>query len=451
MLAIPIRDLRDYGRALLSADLVEIRFDLLPSIHLEELKSLDLSKAIFTVRKMSQGGSFQGSEHEREALITKLINLQPAYFDIEEDASPSFIEHLLKNYPSTKLIGSSHNFKFTPEKIPYDDRFHYFKFASYANSTLDSLRILEWIRKHPQKVIGIAMGEHGIITRILAKSCGSALSFASLDEGSETAPGQMSYKELNEVYRYQDLNHKTAFYGVIGKPVSQSLGAITHNGVMREKGINGVYVRMEIDPSELASFFPLAQSVGFKGLSVTMPLKEAVIPFMSELDEDSRGIQAVNTVQWVEGKWKGYNTDGIGCLKAIGDVAHKKVIIIGAGGASKAIAYSLRKAEAQVIVLGRSPSQGVYPMDKIGELTKEGYDILINATPDPLPIDPKFILKKAFVMDIKNRTYPSSLLDFTEKGLNGLAMYRHQAAYQDKIWFGLEEDEAFDIIKKLLP
>lgn len=349
MLVIPIKKIEDFDRAQLLGDLVEFRLDLFEMVDLKKLKTFPLSEVIFTLRIKEQGGQFKGSEKERQTIIKSLLELNPGYFDLEADMDPHFIENVMKDHPKTTFIGSTHNFIETPLELPFDSRFPIFKMATLAQSTIDSLKVLKWIQEHRGRVAGMAMGEKGLITRVLGKPSGSVLSYAALDSENETAPGQISSKELKEIYRFDELNEKTTFYGVIGKPVNNSLGHLIHNNLMREKEINGVYVRMEVDPSELSLFLPLAKEVGFKGLSVTMPLKEAVVPFMQKLHEDVREIESVNTIK-INDHFEGYNTDSY----------------------------------------------------------REGYDI------------------------------------------HGLPMYIHQASIEDEIWFNIDREEAYNIIKKSL-
>jgi 3-dehydroquinate dehydratase/shikimate dehydrogenase len=334
------------------------------------------------------------------------------------------------------LIVSCHNFEETPADLdqvlawlqerPAD----LYKIATTAHSTLDALRMLEFVKNHPG-VIGLCMGPLGAITRILAPVVGTPLMYACVDD-TPNPLGQLSVSTLEEVYHFRALNRATRLYGLIGDPVEASIGHRFHNDAFRKAGENAVYLKMAVRPSELKEFLVYAQKLDFKGLSVTMPLKEAILPYLDEIDPEAQAIGAVNTLVFEDGKIKGFNTDGSGALKALGDVAGKKAVVLGAGGASKAIVYALRQAGAEVVAANRSLKPGYIGLDEV----PNQYDILINATPHPLPLEPAKIVPGSTVMDISiNET--TLLHEARAKGcvcLSGSLMYRHQAEEQQLKW-----------------
>ncbi len=288
-----------------------------------------------------------------------------------------------------KVIRSYHNFHSNEAREGVD------KLAVMAESTLDALRMLK-TRKAP---IQVCMGEKGQLTRILGPVFGNLIDYTYLDEPS--APGQLSLHELLYDYNYRQLNPETEIYGLIGGDVSKSFSPRVHNGVMRALGINAVYVKMSIEPKELEEFFSLAKDLNFRGLSVTMPLKEKVIPYLDELDPLAAEISAVNTISFKNNKLIGYNTDGIGAIEALGCVKNKRIILLGKGGAAKAIAYVATLHGAQTQMLGR------------GELPTHPYDLLINCTPADLPAP----------------------LNIHSTSPFGREMFINQAVHQYRIWF----------------
>jgi len=345
--------------------------------------------------------------------------------------------------PSVKgapLIVSWHNYKETPENLeevlswmqerPAD----FYKIATMAHSTLDALRMLELVKNHPG-VIGLCMGSLGAITRILAPLVGTQLMYACIEEASNPL-GQLSLHTLLNVYHFRDLNADTQLYGLIGDPVEQSIGHLFHNSAFRQAGQNAVYVKMALKASEVGDFLVYAKKLNFRGLSVTMPLKEIILPYLDEIDAEAEAIGAVNTITFEAGKIKGFNTDGKAALKALGPVIKKRVIIIGAGGASKAIAYTLKQGGAEVIVANRSSKPGCLSLNEI----PDHYDILINTTPNPMPIDPAKIVPNSTVMDIG--IHETLLLrEARTKGcvcLSGSEMYFHQAMEQRLKWLAYE-------------
>ena len=326
-------------------------------------------------------------------------------------------------------ISTYHNFIETPDDLEavldQMPEATIYKIATFANSTTDALRMLSFVQKHPN-VAGMCMGELGQITRILAPVVGSRLNFASL--GQPTAPGQMEAKELQETYYYRKLNRQTELYGLIGHPVAHSPSHKTHNAFFQRQGVNAVYVKMSVAENELEQVFSLAKKIGFKGLSVTMPFKEKISPYMDVLDEDAAKIGAVNTIAFSDCT-KGYNTDGVGALNALGSVWNKRLVILGAGGSAKAIAFEAKKRGAFVFMHSR----------RYGNLNEiPDYDILVNTTPNPCPIELNQLRPGKVVMDITiSHAHSPFLKQAKVLGcpiIEGEAMFHLQAKEQFSIW-----------------
>lgn len=252
------------------ADGVELRLDLFAS---PQLASLPPFPVMLTVRKAACR-----SEEQREALIEQLLKLEPPFFDLEYDMREDFLSRVLKSYPKTQFVLSYHNFQETPADLEsiYQAMSRYsaytYKIAVFCRSTNDALRTLLFAKKYPS-VSAICMGEKGSFARVLGPVIGNRINYAALD--APIAPGQLCLDELISIYRYPKLKSDTALYGLIGDPVEQSQGHLYHNNALKD----AVYVKMCVKPEELSEFFPLAKAIGFRGLSVTMPLKEKVLPF----------------------------------------------------------------------------------------------------------------------------------------------------------------------------
>ena len=200
-------------------------------------------------------------------------------------------------------------------------------------------------------VIAISMGTHGQISRILAPIFRNPITYASLAEELQSAPGQLSAELLLNRYHYASLRPHTSLYGLIGDPIDKSISDATHNALFHHLGLNAVYVKMVVKAEELPEFFHFAKQLPFKGLSVTMPLKESVLPHLDHIDSKARNIRAVNTLVFDEGMISGFNTDGIGALNAIEQVKpvkNQRVVLLGAGGSAKAIADEAHQPGAQL-------------------------------------------------------------------------------------------------------
>ena len=467
--------LLDQGKAYV--DGIELRLDLFTQIDFpglkDFLKSCELP-VMFTVRRSDQGGAFSGNEAERLNLLESLCSLQPAYIDLEYDVPLEFRKKLFENFPQISFLSSYHDFSKTPEnleevfdqiKTPYA---HLYKMAFAAKSSLDALRLLVFLqsRRKDENVIAISMEENGAISRILTPIVGGLITYASLAEGVSTAPGQILAKELCEVYRFHQLNDQTQIYALIGDPVNKSLGHLVHNAVFDEAKMNAVYVRINVKPEELSSFFTSILKLAFKGLSITMPHKESVIAFLKTSSE-TQAIHACNTIKIEDGSLIGYNTDGIGALNAIeqkGKVFGRHIVFIGAGGAARALIFEASKRGATVTVINRTSEKAkeIAKMvnangggfDLLPEVCKKGYDILINCTPDTDPIEDQWILRDKIVMDL---IYVPKMTPFLTKALQkdcqivyGYEMFIGQAIEQERIWFpkGVDFEKAYAIIEE---
>lgn len=434
---------------------VELRLDRFPEINKNLLRNLIETSSyplMFTLRKATHGGGFSASETERESLIEQLLLLEPDFFDLEYDMNPVFLNRVLQKYKKTKFILSYHSFEETPQNLYeiYQAMASFlvygYKIATFAKSTNDALRLLLFARKHPQ-VSAICMGEKGQFARVLGFVCGNLLNYASLQEGKETAPGQISVHDLVHIYGYTRLGPHTKLYGLIGDPVSKSHGHLYHNEVFRKKQLDCVYVKMQVQPEELSDFFPLARDLGFQGLSVTMPLKEEVLPFLQGVDPQAQFIGAINTLVFTKGQMIGTNTDGIGALDAIEkrrSVFGKQVVIIGAGGSARAIAFEAHRRGSRVFVCNRTLQKAQKLAQEIG--CKAGllsdlplvYDILINCSPVLPDIDPQKILSSALVMDVVYVPRETPFLLMAKNAgcevLCGEEMFFNQAASQLAKW-----------------
>jgi 3-dehydroquinate dehydratase/shikimate dehydrogenase len=365
------------------------------------------------------------------------------------------------SHTNVKIICSYHNFEKTPHDLPeilarmQKPFFYGYKFSCLANSSLEGMRMLLFVRKctsEGKRVSGMCMGEKGQFTRVLGKICGSFMTYASMDATSSLAPGQLSAHEMLEVYQYKNIDASACIYGIIGGSTAASLSHFIHNRVMKAFNLHSIYVKIDLVPEELGEFFSLAKDLGVRGLSVTMPLKESVISFLDEIDMEAKKIGAVNTISFQNGKSKGFNTDGKGALDAIeerGSIQGKRVVILGAGGAAKATSYVALQRGASVTILNRSVDKALTLASQFGlrgggleqmeEEYKLRYDVLVNCTPNPLPISPEYILSSAVIMETKNVPKETELLiDAKKKGAKivyGYEMLCRQAVLQEEIWF----------------
>ena len=448
--------LAEMEKAFPFADLFELRLDFFDDgAHLGEIVSQSRLPILFTFRKQEQGGGRRISERERLEKIEQFLEMGPAYADIEADTDPKFIERIGKKFPEIKLIGSYHNFEKTPEDLGsvlrgmHNPHFSIYKIAVHAQSTIDLLRLMVFAREESKKgsLTCIAMGDLGQPSRVLGPVVGNAIDYSALEE-EKGGLFQYSLKTLHERFHYRSLNRETEVFALVVNPVVHSPGDVFHNEIFRKENRNAVYLKLRLDREELESFFPLFRRLPFKGLSVTIPLKETIIALLDQIDPMAAIIGAANTVTRQGSLAIGTNTDASGALNAIEKhfhVENKKIAILGAGGTARAIAYEAKKRGAIVEVFNRTLERAQSLASSLGvkahpieEITSRSYDLLINTIP---PVEEEIfdylcIPQKAIVMDVVYRETPL-MKTAKQKGcrcIYGEEMFIEQAKLQQLTW-----------------
>ncbi|TES84098.1 MAG: shikimate dehydrogenase [Hadesarchaea archaeon] len=261
---------------------------------------------------------------------------------------------------------------------------------------------------------------------------------------------------------------KLKLFALIGDPVGQSLSPAMHNAAFRALGLNCAYITLRVPKPTLANAIAGVRALGIAGLNVTIPHKISIISLLDELDESANLVGAVNTVKNNRGKLIGFNTDGEGALRAleekIGSVKGKEVVLLGAGGAARAIAFSLARVGARLTIANRtvpraqalasaveqklSTNVKVASLNR-AELTKalKNVDVLINATSvgmrpkiDKTLVRANMMRRGLVVYDIVYQPLRTKLLREARraggKTIDGLGMLVHQGALAFEIWTG---------------
>jgi 3-dehydroquinate dehydratase/shikimate dehydrogenase len=503
------------------ADLIELRFDCLKidefDLAIQKLNEKTFSipflatfrpKSDLAISGWPGGGKLNSdiNENSREETFyrkegwKKISNLQNIKMvDFETDILLEFLssdpaEKMVVFDPKTdnqlkskEIIISEHFF----EKIPKNPeetfdgmdaeekgglKIKTIKIATQINEITESIslwKLFDRARVRSVGVIPIGMGEAGKWTRILGLAYGSPITYASLEEGNETAPGQISARDLKEVYRVKELNNETEIYGIIGNPVSHSLSPYMHNAAFNHHQLNAVYIPFKV--SDLDKF--ISRMVreetreidwNLKGFSVTIPHKETIIKHLDHIDEDAKAIGAVNTVRIVDGKLHGYNTDAKGfiepLLNSYGNLKNVKVAVIGNGGAARACIYALKKEEANITIFARNPQKAEKLANEFNVDLKElnipnselstqhpalsTQHILINTTPlgtvgkleNETPLKSERLKNLHLVYDLVYNPFETKLIREAKKvdvpTIGGLAMLVAQGMEQFEIWTG---------------
>ncbi len=247
----------------------------------------------------------------------------------------------------------------------------------------------------------------------------------------------------------------TQVYAVIGRPLDHTLSPAVHNAAFQATGLNAVYLALPTD--DPAGALAGARALGLKGLSITIPHKEAALAGVDEVEAEARTLGAINTVVIRDGFLKGSNTDApaiVACLEKAGPVSGRRALILGTGGAARAAAFGLSQAGAEVIVAGRRADRVAGLARDLGvrgiswaEIGTENPELVINATPvgmwpqaDETPLDVSGLDPGTVVLDMVYNPLQTRLLTLAQdRGLttvSGLEVFLDQAARQFELWTG---------------
>jgi 3-dehydroquinate dehydratase/shikimate dehydrogenase len=458
--------------ALKDTTFIEFRLDYLPkpAAALPALKQFVSENSagtfVATCRCKDNGGRFEGSNTAALEILLKAAEAGFQLVDIELES----VEKLPKNTmqklrdAGAAVILSFHDFKQTGDLDAVYARMEPFapdfmKVVPTARSLTDNLKLMHFLERMEDRsnasIVGICMGEAGIISRVLGLRAGSAFTFAAASLGDETAPGQIAARTLLETYRIDQVDVATKVFGVAGDPIKSSLSPLMMNTAFRRETVNAVYLALQTKNVE--DLFKLAREIPIQGLSVTMPLKEGVIPFLERTDPLSMKIGAVNTISRLpDGKFYGFNTDVagiVGPLERRLSLRNAKVLVLGAGGAARAAVFGCRNKGAEVWILNRTPETAQKLARQAGAktirrdaLAKQPFDVIINATPAGMSgnktaaiLAPEE-LNARLVFDLVYNPIETPLLRMArQKGLaviSGVEMFVQQGARQFEIWTG---------------
>ncbi|XP_002512299.3 bifunctional 3-dehydroquinate dehydratase/shikimate dehydrogenase, chloroplastic [Ricinus communis] len=377
----------------ISADVVEIRLDCLRNLNprqdLEILIKQSPLPTLVTYRPIWEGGQYEGDETKRQDALRLAMQLGANYVDVELEVAHEFNNSIYGKKPDNfKVIVSSHNFHNTPSSEAIANLVariqatgaDIVKIATTALDITDCARIFQIMVHCQVPVIGIVMGERGLISRLLSPKFGGYLTYGALEAGAISAPGQPTAKDLLDLYNFRLIRPDTKVYGIIGKPVGHSKSPLLFNAAFKSVGLNAVYVHFLVDDVE--KFFSTYSSVDFaSGCSCTIPHKEVALKCMDEIDPIAKKIGAINNIiRRPDATLMAYNTDYIGAIDAIEDglrelngavpagtspLAGKLFVVLGAGGAGKSLAYGAAQKGARVVVANRTFERAKELADKV--------------------------------------------------------------------------------------
>jgi len=433
----------------------------LPKIH-RFLETHQYVNAVGTCRRVENGGRFKGSLASQLEVLTKAHAAGCQIVDLEiQSALKAKREAIARLRSRAGLIVSFHDFRATRNldetlekmlKVPAD----FYKIVSTATTLSDNVTMMKFLQTQSDKhaLIGLCMGEQGIISRVLSVRAGSVFTFGAVSADLKTAPGQISAGDLRSIYRIDQVDAATRVYGVAGDPIEHSLSPVIMNTALRRENVNGVY--LPLHAKTLKDLMRCVREIPLHGLSVTMPYKQSILAHLDNTDAHTTKIGACNTVvRGQDGKLYGFNTDAAGVVRPLEQrlsIEHAKVLVLGAGGAARAAVFGLKERGAEIWILNRTSVKGQKLARqakartiKRADLRKIAFDVIINATPVGMgntrdcPLKDEEIQSRV-VFDMVYDPVETHLLQVARaKGIAvipGVEMFVQQAARQFEIWTG---------------
>ncbi len=472
------------------AEMLELRVDYLENLSVKLVEKLIAEvragkkplPLIVTCRDRRQGGMGDYSQELRIDVAVAALKAGADFVDFEFDnflvtENQEKIKLALSRSSKSRLILSAHDFqvKFAdigrlyrditavcPGAIP--------KLVYSANHINDCFDAFDLLSRTSDERIVFCMGPAGLISRILAKKLGSFVTFASIEDESATAPGQLTVEQFKELYRYEQIDADTELFGVIADPVGHSLSPAIHNACFAAKDMNRLYLPLWVEGGQ-EQFDKFMHNVitrkwlNFRGFSVTIPHKKSVLDYVRAsggfVEPLAEKIGAANTlIIGNDGRLSAYNTDYAGALDAItagmgisrADFKSMPVAIVGAGGVARAVVAGLNDAGAKIKIYNRTVERGenlaaefgceFAPLDELGNMDAK---LLVNCTSigmypktDATPVPAQYLKKDMAVFDTVYNPAETILLKDAggagAKTIDGVSMFVNQAMAQFKLF-----------------
>lgn len=448
------------------ADGFEFRLDLIDGADLHRLFRATRKPRIATLRPDWEGGRFHGAEKERLDVLLEAGARGAEYIDVELAAGKEATGILRRHLPRTRLIVSQH-----AETTPTSSEEAYqrlkgargdiVKWAFPADDSPDLRFVIDFLQRANRdrlKAVSIATGERGEASRILYRRFGAWATYAAPETGPHAGDGQIPASMLKRVYRSHKLTRRTKVFGVLGNPVRQSKGIYVHNALFSRQHSNAVYARF---PTTDLDRFARDLLPYLHGCSVTIPFKEQVQRYCSRLEPRAVAIGATNTLFRHRSQLTGANTDASAALDAIERVIRvrgKTLLVVGAGGAARALVFEATRRGAEVVVTNRTFDRAAMLAREFGasavpldEVLNVRYAILANATPvgmypgvDQMPVPRELLQPGRVVFDVVYAPRVTLLLRMAKEAgartVEGMEMYILQAAKQSELFLGKRAD-----------
>ncbi|MBX9652665.1 shikimate dehydrogenase [bacterium] len=451
------------------AQLLELRLDFLKS---EPRFGMILAKRkcplIATIRRREEGGKWAGSEERRLQLLRAAIAEGFDYVDLEDDVAGQ-----IPRFGQTKRIVSHHNMRTMPHHLPeLWERMakldpDVIKIAGKAKKASDNFKMLSVVKNATIPTVAFCMDEVGMPSRLLCVKLGSPFTYSAFNPERIVAPGLLTFDTMRDFYNFDGIKAETEVYGVIGDPIAHSLSPLVHNAAYFELGMNRLYLPWQVSENNLPRFLEKLGIAGVRGLSVTIPHKEAILTTGQAGDPLVTKAGSANTIVIdEEGKRKLFNTDGPAAINSLeaqlpvdpatghGSLKGRSVLVLGAGGVARTLAFSLHDRGALVTIASRTSSRSQALAQAVGckfvdwaQRETVLVDVVINGTPvgmhpnvDDSPYGVGSMKQGMVFFDtVYNPMMTRMLRDAEERGakvVTGVDMFVSQAEAQFEIFTG---------------
>ena len=469
------------------AKFVELRLDFLAkAVDFKRLTPYKQCPWVATLRRPADGGRFGGTEQERQILIRQaIVSAAFEWVDLETD-----IASAIPRFGPVKRIISYHNLTETPDDLDgiYQRMLKQdgdvYKLAVSAQSPADVVRVLKLQQAAPKPTVAFCMGDIGQPSRFLSLKYGAPFIYAAFNRERGIAPGLPSIEDFRTTYPVRSLKPDTRVFGVVGDPVGHSFGPLLHNHLFQRLKVNAIYLPFRVPRGQLPQAVEAYHHIPVDGYSVTIPHKEAAAQLAKEKEPNVEVTKAANTlVRQASGHFLAANTDytaAIDSIKAhlaerakdgpVVQINQLIVLILGAGGAARAIAHALHREGGHLTITGRTFDRAHAVAEEVSCKAIDWharhsvyFDMLINCTPvgmhpnvDEAPIH--FSVLKPGLTVFDTIYTPETTLLVREARLRGcevitgVDMFVRQAARQFELFTGLEPplDLMRDIMRKAL-
>jgi 3-dehydroquinate dehydratase / shikimate dehydrogenase len=466
---------------------IELRLDFLAkAIDFKRLTPYKQCPWVATLRRPVDGGRFPGTEAERQVILRQaIVSGVFEWVDLETD-----IANVIPRFGKVKRIISYHNLGETPPNL--DDIYakmleqdaDVYKIAVSSQTPDDVMRVLRLQQTAPKPTVAFCMGDIGQPTRFLSLKYGAPWIYAAFNKERGIAPGLPSFDEFRTTYPVRNITRETRIYGIVGDPLGHSLSPLLHNYMYTKLGVNALYLPFRIPRGLLQDAIEAYSEIPVSGYSVTIPHKEAAAALAREKELNVEVTGAANTLlRLPDGKFYGANTDYTAAVESIKahlverakdgpvvQLTQLSVLILGAGGAARAVAFGLHREGAQITIAGRTYERAQRLAEEVKCKAVDwharhsvSFDVLVNCTPvgmhpnvDEAPCHFSVLKPGMIVFDTIYRPETTLLLrEARGRGcdtVTGVDMFIRQAAKQIEMFTGQTPDLAHmrDIVRKAL-